>query len=173
MDYFLDTETTGVGDADAVIEVSLLDEKGTDHLTTLVQPLAPIRDSARNTHGLDEEALSGAPPFETVAPRLCRLLSDEYVHNLWAYNADFDRQLLIQTAELAGLPEATAAFKECGWRDLMEPTASYLEVEDWLSLSEAADRLEIDFPTEDLHRAQADAELARRVWVRLVEDGHL
>lgn len=173
MDYLVDTETTGIGDADAVVEVSLLDEKGTDHLTTLVNPLAPIGDSARNAHGLDEEALSGAPPFSEVASRLCRMLSDEQVDNLWAYNADFDRKLLIQTAELAGLPEATASLKRCAWRDLMEPTATYLEVDEWVSLSEAAGRLGIDFASQELHRARADAELARRVWVRLVADGHL
>lgn len=173
MDFFLDTETTGLGDQDAVLEVSLLDEKGTDHLTTLVRPLAPVGDSARNVHGLDEEALSEAPPFSEVAPRLCRMLSDEQVDNLWAYNADFDRDMLVQTAELAGLTEAAASLRQCAWRDLMEPTATYLEVDEWLSLSEAAGRLGIDFPSQDLHRARGDAELARQVWVHLVTDGHL
>lgn len=175
MNCFVDVETTGTGDQDAIIEVSVLDEHGTDRLTTLVSPLAPISDSAREVHGLAEEDLTDAPSFNEIAPRLWQLLIHE-AERVWAYNATFDRSMLEQTAELAGFSFRDPTVEGTGltaaaWRDLMDPATQYFEEDQWLALSDAADRLGIQVTEDSLHRARADAELARRLWQELSEEG--
>jgi len=173
MDYFLSAKATGTGEQDVVIEVSLIDEKGTNHLTTLVSPLAPIGKSARQTHGLSERDLENAPRFVEVAPRLYRFFSDEWVETVWAYNAPLNRRLLTQTAEVAGVQRVIEAVQGSRWRDLRDAATEYLGADGLGSLAEAGHELSIEFPNEDPRRALGGAELARRVWIELKTSGHL
>jgi DNA polymerase III epsilon subunit-like protein len=173
MDYFLDTKATGTGDQDVVIEVSLIDEKGTNHLTTLVSPLAPIGKSARQTHGLSKRDLENAPRFVEVAPRLYRFFSDEWVETVWAYNAHLNRRLLTQTAEAAGVQRVIRAVRCSPWRDLKDAATEYLGADGLGSLAEAGHKLDVEFPNEDPRRALGGAELTRRIWIELKTSGHL
>ena len=173
MDYFLDTKATGTGEQDVVIEVSLIDEKGTNHLTTLVSPLAPIGKSARQTPGMSKRDLENAPRFVEVAPRLYRFFSDEWVETVWAYNAPLNRRLLTQTAKVAGVQHVIQAMRGSRWRDLRDSATGYLGADGLGSLAEAGHELSIEFPNEDPRRALGGAELARRVWIELKTSGHL
>ena len=170
MDYFLDTKATGTGEEDVVIEVSLIDEKGTNHLTTLVSPLAPIGKPARQTHGLSKRDLESAPRFVEVAPRLYRFFSDDWVETIWSYNAPLNRRLLTQAAEAADVERVIRAMWCSRWRDLRDAATVYLGVD---SLVEAGRELNVEFPNENPRRALGGAELARRVWIELKTSGHL
>jgi DNA polymerase-3 subunit epsilon len=75
---FVDLEMTGLDAAhDRVVEVCIERWVGTkkeSELTTLVRPSDRIGGAA-HVHGLDEAALSGAPPFEALADDVRRLLA--------------------------------------------------------------------------------------------------
>ena len=48
----IDTETTGIGPCDEVIELAVLDTHGRVLLDTLVRPTCPIDPGAARVHGL-------------------------------------------------------------------------------------------------------------------------
>ena len=109
----LDTETTDLqGD---VIQLSVIDLRGTTLLSTLVRPLSPISDIAAGVHGITDADVAGAPWMAEIAPRLQEVTSSKLV---LAYNAPFDREALVRSLELAQVaPGRLAAPKH--WRCLM------------------------------------------------------
>lgn len=165
MHLFLDTETTGTGELDAVIEIGAVDAEGEERMNTLVRPLAPMSREARSTHGIDEATLEKAPRFREVARALQHHV--RRADTVWAYNAGFDRRLLIQTAEMAGASAAKKALRQAEWRDLMDRATDHLGEDAWVSLAEAAERLGAGPEEGALHRAKGDAALAWRVWKRM------
>ena len=100
----LDTETTGLGSTDVVIQIGVTDHRGVTLVDTLVRPAVAIGSGAQAVHGISAEAVAGARDFPTVLPELVRAIAGKTVV---AYNAPFDRRLLDQTAFRHGvtLPE--------------------------------------------------------------------
>ena len=100
----LDTETTGLGSTDVVIQIGVTDHRGVTLVDTLVRPAVAIGSGAQAVHGISAEAVAGARDFPTVLPELVRAVAGKTVV---AYNAPFDRRLLDQTAFRHGvtLPE--------------------------------------------------------------------
>ncbi|MEX2540997.1 MAG: 3'-5' exonuclease [Trueperaceae bacterium] len=87
----LDTETTGIGDAE-VIEVSLIDTSGTVLLDTLVRPRrGTMNPYAQRVHGITLEMLADQPSWPEVLPELLRIAERS---TLLAWNAPFDRLML-------------------------------------------------------------------------------
>ncbi len=103
----LDTETTGMGDAE-VIELSLIDTRGTVLLDTLVRPrrkqMSPF---AQRIHGIHLNMLEDAPSWPEVLPQLLRLTDRATV---LAWNADFDARMLEQTSAAWGLSHPRILF---------------------------------------------------------------
>lgn len=91
----LDTETTGLGSTDVVIQIGVTDHRGVTLVDTLVRPAVAIGSGAQAVHGISAEAVAGARDFPTVLPELVRAIAGKTVV---AYNAPFDRRLLDQTA---------------------------------------------------------------------------
>jgi DNA polymerase-3 subunit epsilon len=91
----LDTETTGLGNAE-VIELSLIDTSGTVLLDTLVRPRGGLMNPyAQRVHGISIEMLSDQPTWPEVVPELERIASRA---TLLAWNAQFDRQMLVNSS---------------------------------------------------------------------------
>lgn len=67
---FIDTETTGFGEADEVIEVAVVEASGRVLLDTLVRPRLPVPPECTRLTGIGEADVSAAPPFREVYPRL-------------------------------------------------------------------------------------------------------
>lgn len=87
----LDTETTGLGDAE-VIEVSLIDTSGTVLLDTLVRPRGgTMNPYAQRVHGITLEMLADQPSWPEVLPEMLRIAERS---TLLAWNAQFDRLML-------------------------------------------------------------------------------
>jgi len=109
----LDTETTDLhGD---VIQLSVIDLHGNTLLSTLVRPLSPISDTAAGVHGISDADVAGAPWMAEIAPRLQAVTRNKLV---LAYNAQFDREALVRSLNLAQIsPGQLAASKH--WRCLM------------------------------------------------------
>ncbi len=156
----LDTETTGVGASDEVIELAVLDAHGRVLLDTLVRPTCPIDPGAVRVHGLTEALLSTAPEWPLVYRELCAML--RRARGVVTYNAPFDRRLLAQTCTRHGLPLPDATW-HCAMRRFAE-YAGRPTVDSWRAyhrLSEALERLGLAHP--GAHRARADAEACRRL----------
>ncbi|ABC45729.1 exonuclease, putative [Salinibacter ruber DSM 13855] len=163
MDVFLDTETTGSGPQDAVIELGVVAAQGEVLIHTLVAPLAPVTRGARRVHGITDEELADAPPFPTVADRLDTVLAD--AECVWTFGPTYDRRMLLQTAALAECPETHRRIQDSTWRDLQPDATRVLGDAERVALTDAAKRLDVSIPTEGHHhRALYDAKLARRVW---------
>ena len=91
---YLDTETTGTGPADEVIEIGIVDEDGKVLFESLVRPVGKVSPDARRMHGISDEMLGTAPRWIVVWPRVEAVLAGRTV---CVYNADFDLRLLQQT----------------------------------------------------------------------------
>ena len=63
---FLDTETTGLGPADQVVEIAVLDAEGAVVFHSLVKPTVPIPAEATAIHGIRDEDVAGAPTFAGI-----------------------------------------------------------------------------------------------------------
>jgi DNA polymerase-3 subunit epsilon len=91
---YLDTETTGNGPGDEIIQLAVLDDDGKVALESLVKPSIKINPEAQWVHGISDADLADAPRWFNVWPRLEPLLAGRTVG---IYNADFDLRLIQQT----------------------------------------------------------------------------
>ncbi len=91
---YLDTETTGNGPGDEIIQVAVVDEDGQVLLDSLVKPSVKITPEAQWVHGISDADLTNAPRWFHVWPQLEPLLAGRTVG---IYNADFDLRMIQQT----------------------------------------------------------------------------
>lgn len=105
----LDTETTGLGENDVVIQIALLDLDGNVLLDTLIRPTKRKRipKEAQEIHGITMNILRNAPTFRDIYPRFEEIVKNK---NVIIYNAKYDLRLLYQTA-LQDDVDATADFR--------------------------------------------------------------
>jgi DNA polymerase-3 subunit epsilon len=96
-DWFIwDTETTGLGDTDEIIQIAIIEPNGSIVFETLLNPVKRrISSEAKAIHGLDLKKLKDAPTYGDIAPELRDILHGKLVV---AYNAKFEFKMLIQTA---------------------------------------------------------------------------
>lgn len=166
---FLDTETTGLGSRAQIVEIAVLDMNGNALLDTLVRATCPIEVDAARVHGILPDHLVDAPTFDHVVNRLQEIINGR---TCVIYNAGFDTRLLIQSALANGVQRVWENVKfECAmllyaefWGDVHPYYGDY----QWQSLGSAASQQGIELPT-DLHRARADAELTRRLMLKMSE----
>lgn len=99
----LDTETTGLGENDVIIQLGVIDLDGNHLIDTLVRPShkKSISRQASAIHGIRTQDLYNAPTFEEV-------LVDTSPHfstnkQFLIYNFEFDSRLLQQTLDQEGL----------------------------------------------------------------------
>lgn len=163
---FLDTETTGSGPRDAVIELGIVTAGGEALVDSLVAPLAPVTSGARRVHGISEEDLEGVPSFSAVADRVETAFSE--ADSIWAFAASYDKRMLLQTAMLADRPHTSQRLRDGPWKDLQPQATDVLGDKERVSLTDAARRLGVAIPTDGRHhRALYDARLARRIWTSI------
>ena len=98
---FLDTETTGIGLGDVVIEVAVVDTNGEMLFNSLINPERPIPEESSKVHGITDEMVRDAPTMCQVWPEIEAVLKDRAIG---IYNAEFDMRLLKQSVLMAGLP---------------------------------------------------------------------
>lgn len=160
-----DTETTGDGPEDQVIEISVrgrvLDREGRVlsewRWHRLIRPTCPVSAEARAAHHLTDEELRGAPTMEQLLlrePELGGLRSlreggeDDRV--LVAHYAEFDRRLLTQSHPDLRLPTREICTYRCAmsrWPDA--PRFSNQVLRYWLGV-------EVPRDVGPPHRAQHD-----------------
>ena len=113
---YLDTETTGLGAEDEIIDIAVIRFDGEVLLDTLVRPTRPIPAAASAVHGLTDADVAVAPSWDAVYPALLELVRGQVVV---VYNADFDRRLVGQCCGRWGLVELVADW-QCAMRAFAE-----------------------------------------------------
>lgn len=96
----LDTETTGLEDAE-VVEIAIVNQQGAPIVNTLVKQTIPIPEGAIAIHGITDEMVKAAPNFCEVYPQIVAALAGKEV---LIYNANFDIRILKRCCELHKLP---------------------------------------------------------------------
>ncbi len=114
----MDTETTGLGVADEIVEIALLTSRNQVLFDSLIRPSIPIPAVATAVHQLDDRAVAHAPTWPKIHDRVVALLQHKVVVT---YNAEFDRRLIAQTAARYGLPPLQPA----RWICAMKAYAAY------------------------------------------------
>lgn len=114
----IDTETTGLGARDEVIEIAAIASDGSCLLESLVRPrFARIQPAAHRVHGLSSSDLRGAPTWPEVQRTLAAKLAGRRV---LAWNAPFDERMTTQSSrawevehEIPPLECAMRAYAQC------------------------------------------------------------
>lgn len=157
---FLDTETTGLGPQDEIVEIAILDVDGNALYDSLVQPTRSIPLDATWIHGITDAMVAGAPAWPQVWSEIEELLSTRHVG---IYNAEFDLRLLRQSHHHHGL----------AWDGLRNPFCIMKLYADFYPYSGGRyQKLEIagrqcGIPLPNSHRARADTTLALAVFKRI------
>lgn len=111
--YVLDTETTGLGASDEIVQIAILDGGGAAAMRELIKPTIPIPPVASAIHGIRDRDVRNAPSFKDLYIRLSMLLAGQVVI---AYNMDFDWRMLQQTAARYGLPPMRIGKRDCAMK---------------------------------------------------------
>ena len=91
---FLDTETTGFGQNDVVIEIGIVDSEGKVLFESLFKPSSPIQSASSLIHGITDEMVINALGWKDAWSEIENVLKG---HIIGMYNADFDLRLMKQT----------------------------------------------------------------------------
>jgi DNA polymerase-3 subunit epsilon len=162
---FLDTETTGLTNADEIVEIAVIDHDGQTLINELVKPSRKIPYDATQIHGITDEMVSGALKFPIawatkVRPAL-------FGRTIAIYNAGFDLRMMAQSHGGSQDP-----FRTLRILDVMELYARFYGEWDavrrsyrYQSLDKAGKQCEIALP--NAHRALADVLLTRAVLIHM------
>lgn len=145
----LDTETTSLDGQ--TIEIAVIDAAtGKKLMDTLVKPTEKISQGAHWVHGLSDEDVAGARPWERVLPRLRKVTKGRVI---CAYNSSFDRNIILGDTRRAGKKPLHLEPPD-NWFCLMDSYASWLGSNRWLPLGGG-------------HRALGDTVAAREVLLEM------
>jgi DNA polymerase-3 subunit epsilon len=160
---YIDTETTGTGPNDVIVEIAVIDHDGSVLVDALVKPVGTISADAMAVHGISNEMVKAAPRWETVWSQVEAALTGRAVG---IYNADFDLRMMKQSHQKNWLrwydPEGAEFF--CIMKlyaqfygQWNQRRGSYR----WQSLDTAGRQCQIALPNS--HRAKDDTLLTRAV----------
>ncbi|MEG4197327.1 3'-5' exonuclease [Microcoleus sp. Pol12A5] len=153
----LDTETTGLDDAE-MVEIAVINPLGEAVLNTFIKPTIPIPVEVTEVHGISDEMVADAPSFLEVYPRIVEVLKDK---RILIYNAEFDIKILNYCCYLHGLSILNLKQRsEC----LMEWTAQWRG--DWSNYYKNYRY----FPLNGGHRALGDCTAALKLIKKMAAD---
>lgn len=145
----LDTETTGLGDHDQIIELTIIDMNGNILFDSLFNPSIEVSEGAENVHGLTNDMLSNKPIWIDKWDEIKSILKDKVA---LIYNSSFDYRLMKQTCRAFNV-EFVPFKTKC----LMNLYSDYIEYDRWISL-EKAYMTEVGDITQS-HRSRGDCGL--------------
>ncbi len=168
----IDFETTGTNpEEDRVLEMGMVgfhQGRVTFREGLLIDPTIPIPEESRAVHGITDEELEGAPPFDQAFEAIRTRLEG---HLPVAYNATFDQRfLLAEVARLSGRPKdlPPAMRPDVVWVDPLVWAREILKEQKSRKLVDVA--AHFDIPLEQAHRAVGDAEATGHVLMALAKD---
>jgi DNA polymerase III subunit epsilon len=156
----IDTETTGLGNVDEIVSISIINPLGETVLTSLVKPVQPILNS--EFHGITNAMVAQAPTFAMLYPRIREAMEGRIC---LAYNYDFDSRMLRQSCARYGLTPIMPRSSGCVmtmyarfYGDWNRQRKDYR----WQKLVVAVEQLGLEFPGA-AHEATADCQAALMV----------
>lgn len=96
----LDTETTGLGYRDQIVEIAVINTSGQTLMNQLIKPTISIPPGASRIHGITDADVAAAPTFADIHQELSDLVQNRHIV---IYNADYDVRMVRQSARAAGL----------------------------------------------------------------------
>ena len=147
----IDFETTGFpSDPNvAIIEVAVIDHRGSVLMNTLVQPGCHIPSGASRVNGIYDKDVIDAPPFDAVYPELLGILEGQ---SAVAYNHTFEQGML---KTVCGRHQVATPNTE--WRCAMRSYATYKGLRGFASLTKACTMEGITI--DNAHRALGDCKM--------------
>ena len=165
--YIIDTETTGIGKQDEVVQIGIVDKHGAVVLNTLVKAHVPISPKASQVNGITDDMLQDAPPLSDLYVTLSSALAGR---PLVAYNMPFDWRMLEQSFGKAGLPIFRSGPRHCAMRQYAQfrgQRNAYGNGYRWFSLSEACRQQRIQ--AVNTHTAVGDSLLTLELIKRMAD----
>lgn len=154
---YLDLETTGLAPTDEILEVGILDDRGTPLLDTLVRPVRHTEwPKAQAIHGIGPEDVRDAPTLDRLRLRITELVRGKRVV---IYNAAFDSRFLVHELMRAGSIECCMLAFAWHYGEWSDVHGGYR----WQRLNVAADHVLFQWPGRS-HRAIHDCMATRAVW---------
>jgi DNA polymerase III subunit epsilon len=157
---YLDTETTGMGNYDQVIEIGVIDDQGQVLFDQLVRTHKKIDPAAGRVHGITQEMLISASSWESVWSQVELILMNR---RIGVYNVEFDVRLIKQSHYPSGI---RWSLQEGNFFDIMKLYARFYGDRDpyrhtyrYQSLEQAGRQCGIRL--NNTHRAVDDCLLAR------------
>lgn len=144
----LDTETTGLGEDDEIVEIAIVDAADTFEFSALIKPGKPIPEAASAVHGISDAMVERAPMAASLWPVIAGIIRDCH---LLAYNSEFDGRMMEQTF-------GAAAYRE--WTCLMNLWMFFHGLKRWQRLEIVCHNIGVQVGG---HRALGDAKAAREV----------
>ena len=158
-----DTETTGLGPHDRIVQIAGLRIMGGrltgERFETLVSPGRHIPHGATKIHGITDAMVAGAPDM-TAALRAFHHFAEDAV--LIAHNAPFDMGLLRAAARETGVEFPNRVL------DTVLLSAMLWGQSAPHTLDALADRLGVTIPPERRHTAMGDTEATAQIFLRLI-----
>lgn len=166
---FFDTETTGLGPTDEIVEVGIVDAQGKTMLDSLIRPVSRIPYDVIAVHGITNEMVRGAPTWESIWPDVQALFEGRIVG---IFNAEFDLRMMRQSHERHGLewqPMGGNAF--CVMKLYARFYGERLGIRNakWQGLQKAGRQCGIS--SQNAHRAADDARLASQILRHMARSG--
>jgi len=162
-----DTETTGLGFDDEIVELSIIDFDGKVLFDSLLKPDKMVSGEAAEVHKIYPEMLVNQPRFCHKASTISKLFNGKTVVG---YNIGFDMRMLIQTASLQNVSKFYTSYVTT--IDAMQLASMFINelgpygTPRWFKLREIIDIFEIDI-SDKFHRALADAQATRLLILEL------
>lgn len=127
----LDTETTGLGDADQIVEIAIIDLDGKELLNTRIYTEVPISPEASYINGIKNSDLEGMPTIKELTPEIQELFKNK---TILIYNKVFDVRMLYQSG-------FEGEFNSCCMMNLY---MDYINSDRWVGLQRAMEYEGID-----------------------------
>lgn len=161
----LDTETTGLGYDDEIVQIAIIDAAtGEKLLNEFVKPIKPISKESTNIHHITNEMVAHCPSYNDIHQKVSSILNDK---NIIVYNSDYDLRMIIQTASKYNIDDEVQPknvtcvmnwYAEF-WGDYNDYFGSYT----WQKLTSAAKQQCIKITDLTAHDALSDCEITRRL----------
>ena len=166
--YFLDTETTGLGNYDEIVEVCLIDSQGQVLLNSLVRPTRTIPTDVIWVHGITNEMVVGAPTWQDLWVSIAEIVQGKTVG---IYNADFDLRMMRQSHQAHKLAWSGDPFRPFCimklYAQFFGQMRGYTSTGKWQKLEQAARQCGLTVGAT--HRALDDTLLAKGVFDYMVK----
>ena len=164
---FFDTETTGGGREDQIIEIAFCDSDRHVIIDTLIYTDRPSSLGAFKVHGIYPHELIGKPTFIDIQPAIVQLIK---ARTLYAYNASFDVRMMRQSGHKLRLQQVDVKCLCKQFADFIGQYSPYFKANRYFSLSKACSHFGRQH--NNAHRARPDALACVTVWQGMVGSHH-